>query len=163
MHARPLGRTGIQVSPYALGTMKFGRFGNPDHQECIHIVHRGGRLFGQIMHGGRISHPDTTGLQPVGPSPVAARGVLVFTPTGPQPAPVVRLLQRLYAAGLSSSTIAELLPCGDSPSAAQTDETWARLLKEREQLQQHIAELLRTRDTLDEIIETNRSHRQTYS
>lgn len=75
----------------------------------------------------------------------------------------VRLLQRLYAAGLSSSTIAELLPCVDSPSAAQTDETWARLLKEREQLQQHIAELLRTRDTLDEIIETNRSHRQTYS
>ncbi|MEV4241205.1 aldo/keto reductase [Nocardia sp. NPDC049737] len=38
MHTRPLGRTGIQVSPYALGTMKFGRFGNPDHQECLHIV-----------------------------------------------------------------------------------------------------------------------------
>ncbi|WP_280470607.1 aldo/keto reductase [Nocardia farcinica] len=40
MRTRPLGRTGIQVSPYALGTMKFGRFGNPDHQECIRIVHR---------------------------------------------------------------------------------------------------------------------------
>ncbi|WP_431955459.1 aldo/keto reductase [Nocardia lijiangensis] len=40
MHTRPLGRTGIQVSPYALGTMKFGRFGNPDHEECIRIVHR---------------------------------------------------------------------------------------------------------------------------
>ncbi|MEV4241201.1 MULTISPECIES: alkene reductase [unclassified Nocardia] len=52
----------------------------------------GGRLFGQIMHGGRISHPDTTGLQPVGPSAVAARGALVFTPTGPQPAPVPRAL-----------------------------------------------------------------------
>ncbi|GGK91765.1 aldo/keto reductase [Nocardia jinanensis] len=40
MHTRPLGRTGIQVSPYALGTMKFGRFGNPDRDECVRIVHR---------------------------------------------------------------------------------------------------------------------------
>ncbi|MEV0343441.1 aldo/keto reductase [Nocardia sp. NPDC050713] len=40
MRTRPLGRTGIQVSPYALGTMKFGRFGNPDHDECARIVHR---------------------------------------------------------------------------------------------------------------------------
>ncbi|MFF2086814.1 MerR family transcriptional regulator [Nocardia sp. NPDC058176] len=74
----------------------------------------------------------------------------------------VRLLQRLYAAGLSSSTIAELLPCVDSPSAEQTDEAWARLLEERAQLEQHIADLLRTRDTLDEIIEVNRSHRRAY-
>ena len=28
-------------------------------------VHRaGGRIFAQIMHGGRVSHPETTGLQP---------------------------------------------------------------------------------------------------
>jgi len=40
MHTRPLGRTGIQVSPYALGTMRFGRTGNPDHDECVRIVHR---------------------------------------------------------------------------------------------------------------------------
>ncbi|WP_194827770.1 alkene reductase [Nocardia sp. XZ_19_231] len=52
----------------------------------------GGRIFAQIMHGGRISHPDTTGRQPVGPSAVAAREVMVFTPTGPQPAPVPRAL-----------------------------------------------------------------------
>ncbi len=51
----------------------------------------GGRIFAQIMHGGRVSHPDTTGLQPVGPSAVAATGE-VFTPTGPQPAPVPRAL-----------------------------------------------------------------------
>ncbi|MFF2086815.1 alkene reductase [Nocardia sp. NPDC058176] len=52
----------------------------------------GGRIFAQIMHGGRISHPDTTGLQPVGPSAVAARETMVFTPTGPQPARVPRAL-----------------------------------------------------------------------
>lgn len=40
MHTRPLGRTGIHVSAYALGTMKFGRFGNPDHDECVRIIHR---------------------------------------------------------------------------------------------------------------------------
>ncbi|MFD9267965.1 alkene reductase [Streptomyces goshikiensis] len=51
----------------------------------------GGRIFAQLMHGGRVSHPDTTGLQPVGPSAVPAVGD-VFTPTGPQPAPVPRAL-----------------------------------------------------------------------
>ncbi|MFE2873262.1 alkene reductase [Embleya sp. NPDC059259] len=57
--------------------------------DAVHA--NGGRIFAQIMHGGRISHPDTTGLQPVGPSAVAAAGN-VFTPTGPQPAPVPRAL-----------------------------------------------------------------------
>ncbi len=52
----------------------------------------GGRVFAQIMHGGRVSHPDTTGVRPVGPSAVPAVGD-VFTPTGPQPAPVPRALE----------------------------------------------------------------------
>ncbi|MFD3554371.1 alkene reductase [Streptomyces goshikiensis] len=51
----------------------------------------GGRIFAQLMHGGRVSHPDTNGLQPVGPSAVPAVGD-VFTPTGPQPAPMPRAL-----------------------------------------------------------------------
>jgi len=51
----------------------------------------GGRVFAQLMHGGRVSHPDTTGSTPVGPSAVPAVGD-VFTPTGPQPAPVPRAL-----------------------------------------------------------------------
>jgi N-ethylmaleimide reductase len=51
----------------------------------------GGRVFAQIMHGGRVSHPDTTGVRPVGPSAVPAAGD-VFTPAGPQPAPVPRAL-----------------------------------------------------------------------
>lgn len=51
----------------------------------------GGRIFAQLMHGGRVSHPDTTGVQPVGPSAVPAVGQ-VFTPSGPQPAPMPRAL-----------------------------------------------------------------------
>ncbi|MFF2130668.1 alkene reductase [Streptomyces olivochromogenes] len=51
----------------------------------------GGRIFAQLMHGGRVSHSDTTGLQPVGPSAVPAVGD-VFTPTGLQPAPMPRAL-----------------------------------------------------------------------
>ncbi|XRQ07189.1 alkene reductase [Actinomadura welshii] len=51
----------------------------------------GGRIFAQVMHGGRVSHPDTNGMQPVGPSAVPAAGE-VFTPNGPRPAPVPRAL-----------------------------------------------------------------------
>jgi aryl-alcohol dehydrogenase-like predicted oxidoreductase len=40
MQYRTLGRTGIQVSPYALGTMMFGQMGNPDHEESVAIIHR---------------------------------------------------------------------------------------------------------------------------
>jgi aryl-alcohol dehydrogenase-like predicted oxidoreductase len=40
MHYRTLGRTGIQVSPYALGAMMFGPFGNPDHEDSIRIIHK---------------------------------------------------------------------------------------------------------------------------
>ncbi|MTD55746.1 aldo/keto reductase [Amycolatopsis pithecellobii] len=40
MHIRPLGRTGIQVSHFTLGTMMFGPHGNPDPDECVRIVHR---------------------------------------------------------------------------------------------------------------------------
>ncbi|MGW0569362.1 alkene reductase [Streptomyces tauricus] len=58
--------------------------------DAVHA--NGGRIFAQLMHGGRVSHPDTTGSQPVGPSALAAVGD-VFTPTGPQPAPVPRALE----------------------------------------------------------------------
>ncbi|MFG1616164.1 aldo/keto reductase [Nonomuraea wenchangensis] len=40
MRTRPLGRTGIKVSPYCLGTMMFGPFGNPDPDDCVAIIHR---------------------------------------------------------------------------------------------------------------------------
>jgi aryl-alcohol dehydrogenase (NADP+) len=40
MQYRTLGRTGIKVSPYCLGAMMFGAMGNPDHQDCIRIIHK---------------------------------------------------------------------------------------------------------------------------
>jgi aryl-alcohol dehydrogenase-like predicted oxidoreductase len=30
----------MKVSPYCLGAMMFGAWGNPDHDECIRIVHK---------------------------------------------------------------------------------------------------------------------------
>jgi aryl-alcohol dehydrogenase-like predicted oxidoreductase len=40
MEARRLGATGIEVAPLALGTMMFGRRGNPDPPDCARIVER---------------------------------------------------------------------------------------------------------------------------
>jgi len=40
MDLRPLGRTGVQVSPLCLGTMMFGAWGNTDHDDSIRIIHR---------------------------------------------------------------------------------------------------------------------------
>jgi aryl-alcohol dehydrogenase-like predicted oxidoreductase len=40
MHTRALGRTGVRVSDYCLGAMMLGKWGNPDHDDCIRIVHR---------------------------------------------------------------------------------------------------------------------------
>jgi aryl-alcohol dehydrogenase-like predicted oxidoreductase len=37
---RRLGNTGIEVSAHCLGTMMFGAVGNPDHDECISMIHR---------------------------------------------------------------------------------------------------------------------------
>ncbi|MFC4565932.1 MerR family transcriptional regulator [Nocardiopsis mangrovi] len=72
----------------------------------------------------------------------------------------VRLLRRLYDAGLTSSAIAAVLPCVDAPGAAQTDTAWERMVAEREKLDSHIGDLLHTRDALDELIAVNRHYRQ---
>src|SRR3954451_20087211 len=39
MEYRPLGRTGVQVSKFCLGTMMFGAWGNTDHEDSIRIIH----------------------------------------------------------------------------------------------------------------------------
>ncbi|MFE9689266.1 aldo/keto reductase [Micromonospora sp. NPDC005806] len=39
MRYRVLGGTGIEVSVHCLGTMMFGAVGNPDHDDCVRIVH----------------------------------------------------------------------------------------------------------------------------
>ena len=40
MEVRPLGRTGVKVSPLCLGTMMFGAWGNSDHDDSVRIIHR---------------------------------------------------------------------------------------------------------------------------
>src|SRR5918911_804842 len=40
MEYRPLGRTGVHVSPLCLGTMMFGAWGNTDHDDAVRIIHR---------------------------------------------------------------------------------------------------------------------------
>jgi aryl-alcohol dehydrogenase (NADP+) len=40
MQYRPLGRTGIKVSPYCLGAMMFGALANADHDDAIRIIHK---------------------------------------------------------------------------------------------------------------------------
>ncbi|MGI5502609.1 alkene reductase [Lentzea sp. CA-135723] len=57
--------------------------------DAVHA--NGGRIFAQLMHGGRIGHVDVAGHHPVGPSAIAA-GTDVFTPSGMAPAPVPRAL-----------------------------------------------------------------------
>ncbi|WP_245592601.1 alkene reductase [Actinomadura rifamycini] len=47
----------------------------------------GGRMFLQLQHGGRVGHPDNSGLHPVAPSPVPLPEP-IHTPSGPRP-PVV--------------------------------------------------------------------------
>jgi len=37
---RTLGKTGIKVTPFALGAMMFGAGGNPDHDDSIRIIHK---------------------------------------------------------------------------------------------------------------------------
>ncbi|MFE5563405.1 MerR family transcriptional regulator [Amycolatopsis japonica] len=64
----------------------------------------------------------------------------------------VELIQRLYTAGLSSRTIAEMLPCLDTPTADNSAAALKRLAQERDRLTEHIAGLVHTRDVLDELI-----------
>ncbi|MBL7262129.1 MerR family transcriptional regulator [Paractinoplanes lichenicola] len=62
----------------------------------------------------------------------------------------VRLIQLLYSAGLTSRTIADLLPCVDAK--VSTPESRARLAAERDRIDTQIAELTKTRDRLDAVI-----------
>jgi DNA-binding transcriptional MerR regulator len=71
----------------------------------------------------------------------------------------VKFLQRMYAAGLSSRTILELLPCSTAPSEANSDAAFERLVEERDKITAHIEELVRTRDLLDGVIAVNREFR----
>ena len=70
----------------------------------------------------------------------------------------VQLLRQLYNAGLTSSTIASVLPCVDSPSLSTTHETVAVMQREYARLGQQGADLVRTREQLAYVIEAARDH-----
>ncbi|MFD8668956.1 MULTISPECIES: alkene reductase [Streptomyces] len=56
------------------------------------VHEEGGHIVAQIMHAGRISHPDNkNGHETVAPTALAAPGEM-FTPSGPRPHPVPRAL-----------------------------------------------------------------------
>lgn len=56
------------------------------------VHERGGRIVAQLMHAGRVSHPDNKhGLETVAPSPIAAPNEM-FTAEGMKPHPVPRAL-----------------------------------------------------------------------
>ena len=62
----------------------------------VDAVHaKGGRIFLQLWHVGRISHPafQPNGALPVSSSAIAPQGLTSFTPTGPQPIPTPRALE----------------------------------------------------------------------
>jgi DNA-binding transcriptional MerR regulator len=62
----------------------------------------------------------------------------------------VMLIQQLYAAGLSSRSILELLPCVVDGEA--TPELLDRLAVERDRIDRQISDLSGTRDRLDTVI-----------
>ncbi len=64
----------------------------------------------------------------------------------------VDLIQQLYAAGLSSSTILKLLPCVKEQDPQWSPHSHALLHAERARIDEQIVALQRTRDTLDSVI-----------
>ncbi|MGW6689498.1 MerR family transcriptional regulator [Streptomyces sp. NPDC054961] len=70
---------------------------------------------------------------------------------------VIRI-QELYAAGLHSSKIRMILPCmrdaDGGPNIRATPALVAELKTERDRIDRLIADLLRSRDVLDEVIDT---------
>jgi DNA-binding transcriptional MerR regulator len=68
----------------------------------------------------------------------------------------VILIQQLFAAGLPSKKIAEMLPCmrdaDGSPNERATPELVAELNAERNRIDRMINDLIRSREVLDEVI-----------
>ncbi|MBM9506421.1 MerR family transcriptional regulator [Actinacidiphila acididurans] len=70
--------------------------------------------------------------------------------------PLVRFFQQMFAAGLTSRRIAELLPCWDS---GHTDaEQRAMLRAERDRIQAKVDDLQAALDRLDEVIAITDTH-----
>jgi N-ethylmaleimide reductase len=86
-----------QVSPQGVGYIRTPGIHSPEQvagwRQVTNAVHRaGGKIFAQLWHVGRISHPDFHGgALPVAPSAIAADGE-VFTARGPTKMVVPRAL-----------------------------------------------------------------------
>src|ERR1700688_5035836 len=86
-----------QVSPQGVGYIRTPGIHSPEQvagwravTDAVHAA--GGRIFLQLWHVGRISHPDFHGgALPVAPSAIAAAGT-VFTAQGPKPMVTPRAL-----------------------------------------------------------------------
>ncbi len=65
--------------------------------DAVHSA--GGRMFVQLWHVGRMAHPEISGVETVGPSPIAA-AMTAHTPAGKKPLPVPRALGADEIAGI---------------------------------------------------------------
>ncbi len=89
---------GSQVSPQGVGYIRtpgiYSAAQVDGWKKVTDAVHRaGGRIFIQLWHVGRVSHPDFQGgALPVGPSALPVEGY-VHTPVGKKPIPVPRALE----------------------------------------------------------------------
>jgi DNA-binding transcriptional MerR regulator len=76
---------------------------------------------------------------------------------------VIRI-QELFAAGLHSKKIAQLLPCmrdaDGGPSEIATPQLVDDLTAERDRINRMIDDLVNSRDILDEVIDTAAEHRR---
>ncbi|MCZ2815717.1 MerR family transcriptional regulator [Modestobacter sp. VKM Ac-2984] len=68
----------------------------------------------------------------------------------------VHFVQQLYAAGLTSKDVLELLPCVHTGVA--TPAMLARLVEQRDGIDRQLAELAQARERLDEIIRIGQEH-----
>ena len=68
----------------------------------------------------------------------------------------VQFVQQLYAAGLTSKDVLELLPCVHTGIA--TPAMLARLTEQRDGIDRQIAELTQARGRLDEVIRISAEH-----
>lgn len=93
------------ISPQGYGWFGAPAIYNPNHvdawRKVTNAVHRnGGRIFLQLWHMGRVSHPDfQDGALPVGPSAIAAQGE-AHTPNGKPPYVTPRALETREIAGV---------------------------------------------------------------
>ncbi|MHB1756145.1 MAG: alkene reductase [Leptospirillum sp.] len=88
-----------QISPGGQGYIQTPGIHSPEQiagwKKVTEAVHqKGGVIYLQLWHVGRISHPDfLQGNLPVAPSAIAPRGMTTYTPTGPKEIPTPRALE----------------------------------------------------------------------